>query len=173
MQPPPPNPGPGYQPPNQGHANQPPYPPVHPAAYNAQPPISNGETNLNNLAIGFYIWGGMLAFFSLFSLIYVFLGIAMQSGSWMDMQPKGSGFASEQANIGRLFVVIGLVVLVIGETMAVLTIIAGRKLKRRKGYMFVMIMAGFSCLSFPFGTTLGVLTFIVMTKPHVKQLFGR
>ena len=141
--------------------------------YPPPPQRSNDESNLNNLAIGYYVWGGLIAFFSLFSLFYVFFGVAMQSGGWMDMQPKHGPALAETQAIGSLFVTIGLVILILGETMAVLTIIAGRKLKKRQGYMFIMVIAGFTCLSFPLGTTLGVLTFVVMGRPGVKQLFGR
>ena len=56
---------------------------------------------------------------------------------------------------------------------AVLMIMTGLNLQRRKGHTFCQVVAGLTCLSIPLGTILGVFTFIVLNRPEVKVMFGR
>jgi hypothetical protein len=37
--------------------------------------------------------------------------------------------------------------------------------------MLCMITAGLSCLEMPYGTALGVMTFVVLSRPSVRQEF--
>jgi hypothetical protein len=59
-----------------------------------------------------------------------------------------------------------------GWMFAILLIVAGRFLSKRKHYMFCLVMAAISCIFMPFGTILGIFTIIVLMQPSVKQLFG-
>jgi len=103
--------------------------------------------------------------FSLFSLIYIFLGLAIATGSVdMDDAPP---------MIGWMFFGMGFAFLVIGEAMSIAIILSGRHMKRRTGYMFSFVVACISCLSVPIGTILGVLTLIVLNRPSVKAAYGR
>jgi hypothetical protein len=56
--------------------------------------------------------------------------------------------------------------------LAVMMIIAGNKLSRHKSYMFCLVIACIECVSTPFGTILGVLTIILLSRPSVKELFN-
>ena len=64
-------------------------------------------------------------------------------------------------------------------TMAVLAIWAGailgfftaRSLPRRRRLMLCYVAAGLACLQIPFGTALGVFTFVVLSRPSVKASF--
>jgi hypothetical protein len=38
--------------------------------------------------------------------------------------------------------------------------------------MFSLVVTGITCLSFPFGTALGVFTIIVLTRGSVRQLYA-
>jgi hypothetical protein len=45
-------------------------------------------------------------------------------------------------------------------------------IKHRKSRVFCMVVAGVSCLEFPYGTALGVFSFIVLGSGSVVQLFA-
>ena len=58
-----------------------------------------------------------------------------------------------------------------GVLGAVLNLVAGRSLTRKQNLTLIQILAGFSCLNVPYGTALGVLTFMVLGRPTVRALF--
>jgi hypothetical protein len=61
--------------------------------------------------------------------------------------------------------------LLIAQTIAICIIAAGRCLARRTRYTFILVMAAVECMIVPFGTVLGVLTIIVLSRDKVKRLF--
>ncbi len=73
--------------------------------------------------------------------------------------------------IGLLFAGLGGVFVLIGWTVGGLTIYAGRCLHQRKHRTLTMIMAGLNCLQIPFGTALGIATFLVLQRPTVEALY--
>src|SRR6266581_2637262 len=68
-----------------------------------------------------------------------------------------------------LMCVFGAIVL-LAWTLGICTIISGRYIARRKNRMFSIVMAAIHCLSFPFGTALGVFTLIVLMRDSVRRL---
>ncbi|MEO6847823.1 MAG: hypothetical protein ABI254_11220 [Chthoniobacterales bacterium] len=66
--------------------------------------------------------------------------------------------------------VLGVIIL-IGWTLGGLTIYAGVCIRKRKHLLFIQIMAGFNCLGIPYGTLLGIGTFILFGLPEVKEEF--
>jgi len=76
------------------------------------------------------------------------------------------------AFMGYIFVIMSLAFMFAGWAFAILLIIAGRFLSKRKHYMFCLIMAAVGCIFMPFGTVLGVFTIIVLMQPSVKELFA-
>ena len=73
--------------------------------------------------------------------------------------------------IGFLFVILGGGIVLIGWTVGGLTAYAGRCLQRRQHRLLTFIMAGINCLHVPFGTALGVCTFLVLQRPTVEALY--
>lgn len=67
-----------------------------------------------------------------------------------------------------IYVVMALICIAV----AVANILSGVYLRQRKNRMFSMVLAGFNCVQMPFGTALGVFTFIVLSRPSVRQLYG-
>ena len=74
--------------------------------------------------------------------------------------------------IGLMFVVMAIVFITFGWTLAVCIIIAGSNLAKRKRYMFCLVIAAISCINTPLGTVLGIFTIIVLMRPSVKELFA-
>ena len=128
------------------------------------------EEHLRLLHLGYMVVAGFHALFSLFGLIYVFMGIAF--ASVFSQMPQDNPQDKLPPAFGWIFVVIGLAFMFVSLTFAALQFFAGRKLKQCKGRVFCMVVAAFTCLGFPFGTFLGVMTFIVLGRPSVMHLFG-
>jgi hypothetical protein len=59
-----------------------------------------------------------------------------------------------------------------GLSLAICIAVAGRKLDRRTGHLYCLVIAGLECFFMPFGTVLGVLTILVLIRPSVKLMFG-
>jgi hypothetical protein len=72
-----------------------------------------------------------------------------------------------------VFVILGLFGVFVGVTMGALIIYAGRCLAKQRRLLFIYILAGLLCASFPLGTILGVLTFVVLSREDAKDLFRR
>ena len=51
-------------------------------------------------------------------------------------------------------------------------IFSGKYLKEKKNRIFSMIIAALECLSFPYGTLLGVFTLVVLNRESVKELYS-
>jgi hypothetical protein len=67
---------------------------------------------------------------------------------------------------------IGVVAIGFAVAVGALQIWTGRNLARKQRYTYCLVMAVITCLSFPFGTALGVFTIVVLMRPAVKQMFG-
>ena len=60
----------------------------------------------------------------------------------------------------------------IGWTFGALTIYAGRCVQKRRHRAFIYVMAGLNCPLIPWGTLLGVATFMLMHTPVAGREFG-
>jgi hypothetical protein len=67
------------------------------------------------------------------------------------------------------YVVIGVFILL----GAILNFMSARYLGQRRRKVFSMVTAGVNCLSFPFGTVLGVFTFVVLSRPSVEASYRK
>ena len=124
--------------------------------------MNDDEKYLKLLSVFHYVVGGLAACFACIPIIHLSIGIAMLVGA-IDDAPEF---------VGALLVLIAIFAMLMGWTLAVCIIIAGRCLAKRKRYMFCLVMAAISCVFMPFGTVLGVFTIIVLMRPSVKELFA-
>jgi hypothetical protein len=125
------------------------------------------EEHLKLLRIGYIVAGVADAFFALFPLIYVLIGIfiaASVPGPTRPGEPNPAVF-------GLIFVFIGLMVSFLFAAQAALKLLTARALGRRRRRMLCFIAAGLSCLQMPWGILLGVFTFMVLGRESVKELF--
>jgi hypothetical protein len=122
------------------------------------------------LSIFHYVLGGIVGVFSCLPIFHVALGLIMifSPGAF----PDGNG-QPPPPFIGWFFVALGSAVIVLGWSLAVCLLLSGWFLSRRKHYIFCMVIAGLACLYVPFGTVLGVFTFIVLGRPSVRAGFER
>jgi len=127
--------------------------------------------HLKLLSIGYMISAGVNAFFMLFGLFYVFMGAVASEMIGLSPGTNAKPGQPPPAFIGWIFAGIGLAFFAIGLTFAILKFCAASNLKRRRSRIFCMVVAGLTCLEFPYGTALGVFTFISLSKESVVRLF--
>jgi hypothetical protein len=126
--------------------------------------------DLKLLSIGYFIQGGITLCYGLLFFCYVSFAGAM--------------IAAVQRNVnggGRIPIPAGLLdlilALVIAATLAMVVagacmLYAGVALRKRRHRMLILVMAALNCLSLPYGTVLGIFTFMVMQRPAAKEIFG-
>ena len=68
----------------------------------------------------------------------------------------------------RWFYVVFGTLLVIG---GVLNLLSGRFIHRRRHRVYSLIVAGLNCMQLPFGTMLGVFTFVVLLRDSVREAY--
>ncbi len=95
----------------------------------------------------------------------VFVPVAMSNA------PAGDVPDGLPAMIGGVFGVLGVGLMLLSITAAALTAYAGWSLHRRRNRILILVIAALHLLNVPFGTLLGVLTIIVMSRPEVTAEF--
>jgi hypothetical protein len=138
------------------------------------PPLPNNirKTDADQLRL-LGIFHFVIAGFGLVGLGFIFLHrlimqFVMQNPQALNMPRNGPGFPPEMATIfGVMYIILG-VILVIGMAC---NAISGYLILQRKCRVFSLIIAGINCIHFPFGTALGVFTFIVLMRPSVRETY--
>ena len=73
--------------------------------------------------------------------------------------------------MGLLMTVVTGFLMLIGCTVGICTFLCGHYISRRTHRTFTMVIAGINCLSFPFGTALGLFSLIVLSRESVQALY--
>jgi hypothetical protein len=132
--------------------------------------MNQDKEHLRLLAIFHYIVAGLAGLFSFFPLLYTTVGAIFIFAARHGTAKPGEDLPPEF--LGWIFAVLGSVLFLIGVTMAICILIAGRSLALRKRYSFALVMACIECLFIPFGTILGVFTIVVLSRESVRGLFS-
>jgi hypothetical protein len=123
--------------------------------------------HLRLLSIFHFVLAGLHALIGCFPVIHLWIGISILSGEF----PLGRGEAPPPA-FGWLFVGLASVAILFSWTLAVLMVLAGRRLAARRSRTFCTVVAALECLLMPFGTVLGVFTLVVLARPSVRSRFA-
>ncbi len=123
--------------------------------------------HLKLLKIGYYIMAGLTAFFSLFALIYIGMGTLFASG----IIPQKEGEQEVGRWVGLLIVAFGALFLMLGLTCSLIMLLAAHGLRDHRRRTLCLVAAGLCLLQFPWGSVLGVLAIIVLTRPSVRLLY--
>jgi hypothetical protein len=135
-----------------------------------QPPaVNQDEEHLRLLAVFHYVAAGIAALFALFPVIHLIVGLFLVFGA----SHFKNGGTPPPPFVGWFFIIFACFFILAGLTMAILILINGRCLAKRRHYTFCQVMSGIECLFMPFGTILGVFTLVVLSRPSVKPLFGQ
>ena len=90
--------------------------------------------------------------------------MTLSSNSAMDDAPP--------REFGLLFVILGSTVSAVMALISVLKFLTARAIGRRTSWILCLITAGITCFALPYGTALGVATFLVLSRPSVRQAFN-
>lgn len=129
------------------------------------------EEHLKLLSLGYMISAATTAFFSMFGLMYVGMGVLI-SVVGSQQEANVSKGQAPPAFLGWFFAGIGLAIFLFMIGLAAAKLQTAMWLKRRQSRTLCMIVAGISCLAIPYGTVLGVLTFMVLGRDSVIRLFN-
>jgi hypothetical protein len=129
--------------------------------------IDRDAEHLRLLGIFYYVHAAFSALLSCFALIYVVIGAVFLANPDL----LGAGANGPPAILGCVFTILGAVLLLLGLGFSACLALVGRFLCLRRGRAFCLVVAALNCLFFPYGTVLGVLTFMVLTRPSVQALF--
>jgi len=127
------------------------------------------QEHLNLLSIAYLVSAALSACFSLLGLAYAFMGAFFAAA--IARMPATPGQAPPPAFMGWLFGLMGLSMFGFVLTIGGLKFLAYRRLKQRRSRILCMVVAGVCCLGVPYGTLLGIFTFVVLTRPSVVRLF--
>jgi hypothetical protein len=125
--------------------------------------------HLRLLGLGYYVSAAMTAFFSLFGLLYMGMGfmfraIARNAPAGPDAPPEA---------MGLMFALFGGVIFLLTATVAALKVYVARCLERRRQRILCLVSGAIGCLEAPYGTALGLSTFLVLGRPEVRSQFDR
>jgi hypothetical protein len=123
------------------------------------------EEHLRLLAIFHYVLAGFHVFGGCFPLIYVVLGVAMMTGGF------DGGRNPPPPMMGFFFAVFGAAITLFLWGFAFLKVLTGRWLTQHTHHRFCFVVACIECINMPLGTTLGIFTILVLSRPSVKALF--
>jgi hypothetical protein len=132
-------------------------------------PGTNDVGHLRLLVIFHYIFAGFGC------LGFVFLGGHFAVMRWVmtnpefhkNQQPGGPPPEMFMTIFSVMYVVMGVILL----AGIVANVLSARFIARRRNRLFSLIVAGVDCAQFPFGTALGVCTFIVLLRDSVRRLY--
>lgn len=129
------------------------------------------EEHLKLLSLGYMISAGVAAFFSVFGLFYILMGIVLAVAFSHAPATAGKSTEPPPAFVGWLIAGFGLVIFILAIGVAIARFWTARCIKQRQSRTFCMVIAALGCLEFPYGTVLGVLSFIVLGRQAVARQF--
>ena len=100
--------------------------------------------------------------------MYVFMGAMFGAIARM---PRAQGSEPPPPFLGWIIGGIGVVFFIAFIVLAVLKFKVATSLKRRQSRTFCLVVAAISCLEVPYGTVLGVFTFMVLGRDTVARQF--
>ena len=126
------------------------------------------EEHLRLLSLFYYISAGITALFSCIPVLYLPMGFMFIFG--------GEGLNSSSgepppAFVGWFLIAFIGIFMLFGWGIAILKFLVGKYISERRHPVLCLVVAGFYCLSMPYGTILGIMTFLVLLRKSVKPLF--
>jgi hypothetical protein len=121
------------------------------------------KNNLNTFRTLFLVKGILNLCFSLFPLIYLFVGLFILNNVSVD--------DNMLFNPGLIFVVVGIVGFLVLVTIGIITLVASKYIKLETHYKFIFVASIITALTGVLGILLCIFTLIELSKPEVKALF--
>jgi hypothetical protein len=128
------------------------------------------DEHLRLLRIGYFVMAGMKAFMSLFGLLYAGIGLTAFTFAHA-APPTRPGQEPPPEFVGWIFAGFGLGFFVFFAVMSGLCFLVARRLRQRRSRVLCLVVAAIDCVSIPYGTLLGVFTFVVLARPTIMRMF--
>jgi len=126
---------------------------------------------LRLLAIFHFVIAGLaIVGLGFLALHYVLMHSVMTNPAMWKNQKSGDPPPEQFFAMFKWFYLIFGVLLVAG---GVGNLLSGLFLRKQVNRVFSLIVAGIDCVQFPFGTALGVFTFIVLLRDSVREIYER
>jgi hypothetical protein len=122
---------------------QPPIPYAWQPALEAQALID--QSHLRTLSICHYVCGGIAIAFSSLFIIHLVVGILILTGTVTFATPTATAPGPPDRLFGAMFAGVGGLVVLLGWTFGVLTIVSGRSIAHRRRRTFSLVVAGVNC----------------------------
>jgi hypothetical protein len=126
--------------------------------------------HLRLLAIFHFIFAGFAILGLGFLLLhYSVMNVLFTNPEMLKQQKPGApDLAQFMAVFKWFYLVMGLLMVAGG----LCNLFSGLWLRKRRNRIFSLVIAGLNCMQFPFGTALGVFTFIVLSRGSVREMYG-
>jgi hypothetical protein len=130
---------------------------------------SRDADHLRMLVIGHYAVAGIQAVLGCMAIVQLGMGVLIVANPAEPMGPRGQG---NPHWLGWMFIAMAAGFMLVSWTLAAALVVSARKLSRRRGYLYCLVVACFAAImSMPLGTALGACTLIVLLRPSVKAVF--
>ncbi len=124
--------------------------------------------HLKLLAIFHFIFAGLaLAGIGFLFLHYALMSTVMNNPEMWKNQKGGPPPAEFFALFKWFYVIFGIVLV----TGGIANLLSGFFMRRRIHRVFSLVVSAFNCFQFPFGTALGVFTFVVLLRDSVRETY--
>lgn len=127
--------------------------------------------HLRLLSIFHYVFAGLaVAGLGFLALHFAVMNAMFSNPEAWNAGPKGPSGPPPEFILGVMkwfYAFFALMVVAAG----VANLVSGRFITRRRNRLFSLVVAGFNCVQFPFGTALGVFTFVVLLRDSVRELY--
>ncbi len=129
------------------------------------------DEHLRLLCWGYVFSGVMTGLFSLLGLVYAAMGLVMNR--YFADAAKTARHAEQipPESFGAIIGIFGGVFFLIAMLLAVAKLWTAHCIKRRQSRVLCMVVAAISCLGIPYGTVLGVCSFLVLGRQSVVAQF--
>ncbi len=125
------------------------------------------DEHLRLLRIGYFISAGQMALLIPFGIMYAGMGFFAAS-----VTPT-SGSGGPGAWMTWIFGILGGAIALLATAATALKLLTAIRLKERRSRALCIVTAAISCLEIPYGTALGVMTIVVLSRPSVRELFDQ
>jgi hypothetical protein len=129
------------------------------------PPPDRDSEHLKVLSICWYIGSGLALLGSLCPGFYSAMGV------FMAVSPESFKPNPPPPAVGWLMFAVALLGVLYMWALAILGLITARSLPQRRRRVLCYVASGMACLQIPLGTTLGVFTLVVLSRPSIQASF--
>lgn len=136
--------------------------------------MADDERYLNLLSIFHFIVAGIAGLFACIPLLHLAYGFTVVNEMPLFQSPDmvSKDMFSPSSLLPLLFILLPAAFIALGWTFAIALGLNGYFIRKRQWHTYCLVISSIETIFTPFGTVLGVLTIILLTRPSVKALFA-